>query len=117
VLKLGEKTGRGLALAGAFVAAAVFCTAPQTAQAERGNRGDHGWQRGGGGHGGGWHRGHHRHHHRGGGGGAAIGLGLLGGALAGAAIANSYSYPYYGYSYSYPYYGGGYSYYPYGYGY
>ena len=113
MFKLGEKTGRGLALAGAFVAAVVFCTAPQTAQAERGKRGDHGWQRGGGGHGGGhgggWNRGHR------GGGGAAVGLGLLGGALAGAAIANSYSYPYYGYSY--PYYGGGYSYYPYGYGY
>ena len=57
-----------------------------------------------------WYGGHHR------GNGAGIALGLLGGALAGAAIASaaqpyyySYSYPTYGYSYP----GYGYYYYPY----
>lgn len=51
------------------------------------------------------HRGHHHGH-----GGAAIGLGLLGGAIAGAAIANSGGYygPGYGYYGAAPaYYGGG----------
>ena len=51
---------------------------------------------------------------------AEIGFGILGGALAGAAIANSYyGYPYsYGYGYPYGYYGDGYApYYGYGYGY
>lgn len=45
----------------------------------------------------------HRRHHHGHGGGAAIGLGLLGGAIAGAAIANSGGY----YGPGYGYYGGG----------
>lgn len=47
----------------------------------------------------GHHHGHHGHH---GHGGAAIGLGLLGGAIAGAAIANSGGY----YGPGYGYYGG-----------
>ncbi|TKT72153.1 hypothetical protein YH63_012395 [Afipia massiliensis] len=46
---------------------------------------------------------HRHHHHHGHGGGAAIGLGLLGGAIAGAAIANSGGY----YGPGYGYYGGG----------
>jgi hypothetical protein len=102
-----KKSGRGIAVAAALLGAVSLTAAPGAAYAR-----DHGGWRGGGG----WH-----HHH--GGGGAGIALGLLGGALAGAAIANSYSYPYYGYSYpyygySYPYYGGGYyPYYGYGYGY
>jgi hypothetical protein len=61
----------------------------------------HDWHRGAG-----WGGGWHRHHNN----GAAIAFGLIGGALAGAAIASAnhaYAYPY-GYSYSYPYYGYGY---------
>lgn len=92
---LAKKTGRGVALSAALVGALSLAAVP-AAQARN-------WHGGGHWHGGGWHRG-------GGWGGAAVGLGLLGGALAGAAIASS---PYY-YSYSYPYYGYGYS-YPYGY--
>lgn len=75
-----QHTGRGLALAAAVLATASLTAAPGTAYAR-----DHGW---------------HGHHH-GLGTDGAIALGL-GGALAGAAIANSY------YGYSYPYYGGGY---------
>ena len=93
---LAKKTGRGLALSAALVGAVSLAAAP-AAQARD-------WHGGGHWHGGGWH-------HGGGWGGAAVGLGLLGGALAGAAIASS---PYY-YGYSYPYYGYGYGYSPYGY--
>lgn len=100
---LTKKTGRGLALSAALIGAVSLAAAP-AAQARE-------WHGGGHWHGGGWH-------HGGGWGGAAVGFGLLGGALAGAAIASSpyyygYSYPYYGYGYgsSYPYYG----YSPYGY--
>lgn len=58
-----------------------------------------------------WHRGHywHGYHHRNN--GAAIALGVIGGALAGAAVASGYPYYYsYSYPYSYPAYG---YYYPY----
>src|SRR5688572_31363630 len=43
-----------------------------------------------------WRRGHHRHHRNN---GAGIALGLLGGALAGAAIASATNPYYYPYSY------------------
>jgi len=62
---------------------AVSTTAPAAAQEMWRH---HGYYGGGGWHGGGWHHG--------GGWGPAIGLGILGGAIAGAAIANSG--PYYG---------------------
>jgi hypothetical protein len=96
-IDLTAKTGRGLALSAAIIGAVSLAAAP-AAQARE-------WHGGGHWHGGGWH------HHGGGWGGAAVGLGLLGGALAGAAIASSpyyygYSYPYYGYGYGYPYYYG-----------
>ena len=105
----------------AIVAAVSFSAAPGTAYAQRahdgGHRGGGGWHSGGGG---GWHGGGHWGGHRGGGwGGAGIGLGILGGALAGAAIASAanpyyYGYPYsYGYPYAYDY---GYPYDPYSYG-
>lgn len=107
VIELAKKTGRGLALSAAVLGTVSLAAAP-AAQARDWHGGGGHWRGGGG------------HFHHGGFGGAAIGLGLLGGALAGAAIASSpyyygYSYPYYGYGNSYPYYGYGYS--PYGYGY
>ena len=90
-----KNAGRGLALGAALLGAASLVAVP-AAQA-------HEWHGGGHWHGGGYHHGW--------GGGAA--LGILGGALAGAAIASS---PYY-YGYAYPHYGYGYGYYPYGYAY
>lgn len=98
-IEIAKKTGRGLALSAALLAAGSLVAAPGTAYARDWHGGGHHW---GGGHWGG---------HRGGGG---IALGIIGGALAGAAIAstaNPYYYPY-SYSYGYPYYGYG-SYYPY----
>ena len=87
--EFAKKTGRALALTSALVAAVSLSTVPTGAYA-------HGWHDGGR-----WQGGHHW----GGGRGAAIGLGILGGALAGAAIASSpYYYPY-SYGYGYPYYG------------
>lgn len=97
-IEIAKKTGRGLALSAALLAAGSLVVAPGTAYARDWHGGGHHW---GGGHWGG---------HRGGG----IALGIIGGALAGAAIAstaNPYYYPY-SYSYGYPYYGYG-SYYPY----
>ena len=88
-IEIAKKTGRGLAMTAAILAAVSLTAAPGTAFARD-------WH--GGGHWGG-------HHH--GGGGAGIALGLLGGALAGAAIAsaaNPYYYPY-SYGYAYPSYG------------
>jgi hypothetical protein len=92
-----KKTGRGLAVAAALVAAGSLSLAPSAAYARD-------WHHGGnwGGHH--WHGGY-RH------GGGGIALGLLGGALAGAAIASAAN-PYY-YSYSYPYYSPYYGYYGY----
>jgi hypothetical protein len=101
--RIGEMTvlsraGRAAGLTAALLAAVSLTLVPSEAYAKKRH---HHWQG-------------HGHHHRGGGNGAGIALGLLGGALAGAAIASgsSYyrpysSYPYsYGYSgYSYPYYG------------
>jgi len=85
-IEIAKKTGHGLAMTTAILAAVSLTAAPGTVFARD------------------WH-----------GGGAGIALGLLGGALAGAAIAsasNPYYYPY-DYSYAYPSYG--YSYYaPYG---
>ena len=95
VVELAKKTGRSLVMSAALLGALSLAAAP-AAQARD-------WH-GGGGH---WHGGGGHWHHGGFGGG--VGLGLLGGALAGAAIASS---PYY-YGYSYPYYGYGYA--PYGY--
>src|SRR3954465_10793464 len=99
---LAKKSGRGLAVATAVLAAVSLTAAPGSAYARdwHGGHGGGGWH-GGGGHWGGHHRGGgqwggHRHV----GGGAGIAVGVLGGGLAGAAIANSYGY-------SYPYYGGG----------
>ena len=123
-IEITKKTGRALAVTAAIVAAVSLSIGPSPAYAQ--HRGGGGWHGGGGGwHGGGGWRGGWGH--RGGGwGGAGIGFGILGGALAGAAIANSYygygyPYDYYG-GYGYPYdyyggYGGGYSPYGYGYGY
>jgi len=119
-LKNSERLGR-IAVLGAAVLAAVSLTgAPDRAYAQNW-RGDH-WDRGDWGRrdwdGHNWR--HHRHHRDGWSGGEAAALGLLGGALAGAAIAstaNPYNYPSYSYpyTYSYPY---SYSYsYPYSYGY
>ena len=114
---LAKKTAGPLVL-GAILSAASVTAVPTEAVARDGWR-DHG--RGGppghaghqwrGDHGRGGHhwRGHHGHHR--GGDGAGVALGLLGGALAGAALSNAYNYNYYnyaypyGYSYSYPYYG------------
>jgi hypothetical protein len=96
-----KKTGRGLALTAALLAAGSLAAAPGTAYARDWHGGGHNW--------GGGHWGGHRHH---GGVGPGIVLGLLGGALAGAAIAstaNPYNYPY-SYNYGYPDAG----YYPYG---
>jgi hypothetical protein len=83
------------------------------AEARDGRRGHHGYYKHQGKHWHGrhhgkrWHGRHHRRTHPG------VALGVLGGALAGAAIASA-AYPYYyypySYSYSYPYYG---YYYPY----
>jgi hypothetical protein len=86
-----KKTGRALALTTALVAAASLSAVPSAAYAR------------------GWHGSGHWH----GGGrwaGPAVGLGILGGALAGAAIASSpyyygYGYPYYSYPPYYGYYG------------
>ena len=99
--EFAKKTGRALALTSAVVAAVSLSAMPSSAYARD-------WHDGGNWHGGGgWHGNHWD--------GAAIGLGILGGALVGATVAsNSYYYPY---SYSYPYsYGYGYPYYGYGYG-
>lgn len=92
-IEFAKKTGRGVALSAVLLGAGSLAVAPAAQAAWHGGHG--GWHGGGG-----WH-------HGGGWAGPAIGFGLLGGALAGAAIANS---PYY-YGYSYPYYG----YAPYGY--
>jgi hypothetical protein len=97
-IDIAKKTGRGLALTATVVSALSLGTAPASYA-----RNWHGGG-GGGGHWGGGHRG---------GGGAGIALGLLGGALAGAAIASAANPYYYNnpypYSYSYPYnYGYGY---------
>ncbi|HKS88546.1 MAG TPA: hypothetical protein VJR70_03810 [Stellaceae bacterium] len=110
-----KKAGRGIGIATALAATVAMTAAPGAAYARDWHGG--GWHgggwRGGGWGGGGWGGGWH--HHRGFGGGIA--LGLLGGALAGAAIASAspyYYYPY-SYSYSYPYYGYYNPYYGYGY--
>jgi len=91
-IEFAKKTGRGLALSAALLAAGSLAAIPGTAYARD-------WH-GGGGHWGGHH----------GGGGAGIALGLLGGALAGAAIASAanpynynYGYPAYGYAPATPY--------------
>ena len=95
----GKQIGRRLAIAAGLVAAVSLGVAPNAAYAR-------GW------HGGGGHWGHHGGGHWGGG----VALGILGGALAGAAIASGYpyycgypyayyGYPYYGYPYPYPHYG------------
>ena len=86
-----KKTGRGLAVAAALIAAGSLTMAPSAAYADHWHGGGHHW-----------HGGHH-------GGGAGVALGLLGGALAAGAIASAanpyyYSYGYPSYSYS-PYYG------------
>lgn len=112
---VARRLSRSLAV-GAVALTLAVGAAPGIAQA-RDWHGGGDWHHGGGHRHGGWHHG---------GAGLGIGLGILGGALAGAAIANSYNHPYYGYTnpyygYTSPYngyYGGGYSpYYPYGYGY
>src|SRR5262249_62276972 len=100
-----KKTGRSLAVLAAVAGTLSLTAAPSVAYARDWHGG---W--------GGWHGGYYRHN------GGAVALGILGGALAGAAIAGAtnpyyYSYPYpysyaYPYGYSYPYYG-----YPYSYGY
>jgi hypothetical protein len=84
-----RKTALALAAVGLI---SVFTTvAPAQADA-------HEWNRYGGyGYGNGWHR----HHNS----GAAIGLGILGGVLAGAAIASSHHYAPYGTPYGYAGYG------------
>ncbi|MGD9617604.1 MAG: hypothetical protein AB7H90_07455 [Alphaproteobacteria bacterium] len=116
IIKNFGTSGRTAVLGAAVLAAASLTLAPGSAYAQ--HRGGHGWHGGhwrGGDHWRGNHhwRGHHRHGWRG---GDAAALGLLGGALAGAAIAGAANqYPYYGYSYPYSY---GYAYpYYYGYGY
>src|SRR5437773_1535163 len=106
-IELAKKIGRALAVTAAIVAAVSFTAAPSTAYAQRGHGGGGGgWHGGGGGWhggGGGWRGGGGGWRGGGGGwrgggwGGAGIGFGILGGALAGAAIAISY----YGYPYSY----------------
>lgn len=112
---------RTAALGAAVVAAAGLTATPGSAQAQ--HRGDHHWRGHHGGHGDHWHRHphrhgdrwHQRHHHRHGHwhhrhhgwrGGDAAALGLLGGALAGAAIASAHPYywHHYPYGYAYPYY-------------
>jgi len=99
----------------AIAAGLVAFTSAAPASAAWWHGGGGGWNGGGGWHGGygGWHGGW-----RGGYGGWygwGPGLGFLGGALIGSAIA---SYPYYGYyGYGYPYYGYGYPYYAAGYAY
>ena len=93
-IEIAKKTGRGLALSAALLAAGSLAAIPGTAYARDWHGGGHHWDGG--------HWGGHR-----GGGGAGIALGLLGGALAGAAIAsaaNPYNYNY-GYNYGYPAYG------------
>jgi hypothetical protein len=107
-----KKTGRALAILAAAAGTLSLTAAPSVAYAKDWHGG--GW--------GGWHGGGYYRHN-----GGAVALGILGGALAGAAIAGAtnpyyynYSYPYryaYPYGYSYPYYGGGYGSYPYSYGY
>jgi hypothetical protein len=101
LIETAKKTGRGVAVAAALVAVGSLTIAPTAAYADHWRHGKH-W-RGHHGHGGHWHR--HRHHN-----GAAIALGLLGGALAGAAIASAAN-PYYYYPYSYSYYSPYYGYY------
>jgi hypothetical protein len=88
--EIARKTGRGLAMMTAVVAVVAFTAAPGTANAKD------------------WRYGHHHHH--GGWGNGGVALGILGGALAGAAIAsatNPYYYaptPYYAPApYTYPY--------------
>src|SRR5215469_6477582 len=83
-IEIAKKTGRGLALSAALLAAGSLVAAPGTAYARDWHGGGHHW--------GGGHWGGHR-----GGEGARIALGIIGGALAGAAIAstaNPYYYPY-----------------------
>jgi hypothetical protein len=126
IIKGFRNFGRTAALGAAVLAAASLTVAPGSAYAQhhRGGPGGHPGQNWHGGHGGpGWQGGHWRgghwrggHHRHGWSGGEGVALGLLGGALAGAAIAgaaNQYYYPYYSYPYSYSY---AYPYY-YGYGY
>lgn len=81
-----RKTALAVALIGLIP---VFTTAvPAQADAHQWNRGNrHGWN---------------RHHH---GNGAAIGLGILGGILAGAAVSSTYHYAPYGTPYGYAGYG------------
>jgi len=99
-IEIAKKTGHGLAMTTAILAAVSLTAAPGTVFARD-------WH--GGGHWGGGHWGGHHHH----GGGAGIALGLLGGAPAGAAIASAAN-PYYApYSYSYGYGYPSYGYYPY----
>lgn len=89
-----------IALAALGVLSAVTAAAPAPAEA-------HGWDRGR--HGEGW-RDHHRNN------GAAVAFGIIGGILAGAAIASSH--PYAAPAYAYPpasYYGTPYGYAGYGY--
>ena len=89
------KANRAAGLTAALLAAVSLTAVPTAAHAKKWRHHGHQWQ------------GHHRH----GGNGAAIALGVLGGALTGAAIASGSSYyrPYYShpysYGYSYPYYG------------
>jgi uncharacterized membrane protein len=71
-IDIAKKTGRGLAVTAAVLAAVSLTTAPETAYAQRGGGGGGGggfhgggggwgggWHGGGGGWGGGWHRGGH----------------------------------------------------------
>jgi hypothetical protein len=92
-IEIAKKTGRGLALSAALLAAGSLAAIPGTAYARD-------W------HGGGGHWGHHH-----GGPGPGLVLGLLAGGFAGAAIASAanpynynYGYPAYGYAPATPYY-------------
>src|SRR5438552_679028 len=110
-----KNTGRRLAISAALLAAVSFAVAPGTAYAQhRGGGGTHSgsWS----GHSGNWHGGSWRGgwHGRGWGWGWPV----VGGLVAGAAIASAaypyyYGYPYSYYGYPYPYYGYGYPYYGY----
>lgn len=109
-----KKAAGRLALAAAVLSAVSLTVAPTAAVARDGWRGHNG----GGHHWRGdrnWGGDHWRGSHRRGGDGGAIALGLIGGALAGAALSNAYNYNYaypYSYGYAYPY---SYSYPSYGY--
>jgi hypothetical protein len=91
-IEIAKKTGRGLALSAALLAAGSLAAIPGTAYARD------------------WHGGGHWGHHHGGPGPGLV-LGLLAGGFAGAAIASAanpynynYGYPAYGYAPATPYY-------------